>query len=77
MKWKLRLKKLPFNTILGRLGLKGTKEGRGIGECGACTIVVDGKAAIVGENGEREHAVAILHPKLGKPFRDSVSRGCP
>lgn len=34
-----------------------------------------GKAAIVGESGEREHAAAILHPKLGKPFRDSVSRG--
>ncbi len=34
-----------------------------------------GKAAIVGENGEREHAAAILHPNHGKPFRDSVSRG--
>jgi len=34
-----------------------------------------GKAAIVGENGEREHAAAILHPKLGKPFRDSVGGG--
>ena len=34
-----------------------------------------GKAAIVGENGEREHAAAILHPKLGKPFRDAVSGG--
>ncbi|HEA68846.1 MAG TPA: amino acid synthesis family protein [Desulfobacterales bacterium] len=34
-----------------------------------------GKAAIVGENGEREHAAAILHPKLGKPFRDAVGGG--
>jgi len=34
-----------------------------------------GKAAIVGENGEREHAAAILHPKLGKPFRDALGGG--
>src|ERR1700729_4250300 len=26
-----------------------------------------GKAAAVGENGELEHAAAILHPKLGAP----------
>ncbi len=34
-----------------------------------------GKAAIVGEAGEREHAAAILHPKLGAPFRNSVGGG--
>ena len=34
-----------------------------------------GKAAVVGEMGELEHAAAILHPKLGKPFRDAVGGG--
>ena len=34
-----------------------------------------GKAAMVGENGELEHAAAILHPKLGKPLRAEVEKG--
>jgi len=34
-----------------------------------------GKAAIVGEDGELEHAAAILHPKLGAPLRRAVERG--
>lgn len=34
-----------------------------------------GKAAIVGENGELEHAAAILHPKLGAPLRTAVEKG--
>ena len=34
-----------------------------------------GKAAIVGEAGEWEHAAAILHPRLGKPLRDAVEHG--
>ena len=34
-----------------------------------------GKAAIVGESGELEHAAAILHPKLGAPLRMAVSKG--
>ena len=34
-----------------------------------------GKAAIVGEQGELEHAAAILHPKLGQSFRTAVEKG--
>ena len=34
-----------------------------------------GKAALVGENGELEHAAAILHPRLGKPLRAAVGNG--
>lgn len=34
-----------------------------------------GKAAMVGENGELEHAAAILHPKLGAPLRKAVEKG--
>ncbi|HHX88707.1 MAG TPA: amino acid synthesis family protein, partial [Paracoccus sp.] len=34
-----------------------------------------GKAAMVGENGELEHAAAILHPRLGAPLRAAVGSG--
>ncbi len=34
-----------------------------------------GKAAIVGELGELEHAAAILHPRLGAPLRKAVEKG--
>jgi hypothetical protein len=34
-----------------------------------------GKAAAVGENGELEHAAAVLHPKLGAPVRKALSKG--
>ena len=34
-----------------------------------------GKAAVVGEGGELEHAAALLHPKLGAPLRLAVSKG--
>lgn len=34
-----------------------------------------GKAALVGENGELEHAAALLHPAMGKPLRAAVSKG--
>jgi len=34
-----------------------------------------GKAAMVGEDGELEHAAAILHPSMGKPLREAVEQG--
>jgi hypothetical protein len=34
-----------------------------------------GKAAIVGERGELEHAAAILHPQMGKPVRAVLTKG--
>jgi len=34
-----------------------------------------GKAALVGENGEMEHAAALLHPKMGTPVRKTLSKG--
>ena len=34
-----------------------------------------GKAAIVGVDGELEHAAAILHPKFGTPVREAVDGG--
>jgi hypothetical protein len=34
-----------------------------------------GKAAMVGEDSELEHAAAILHPLMGKPLREAVEKG--
>jgi hypothetical protein len=34
-----------------------------------------GKAALVGENGELEHAAALLHPSMGAPLRKEVEKG--
>lgn len=41
----------------------------------ATTVESYGKAAAVGENGEIEHAAAILHPKLGAPVRKVLGKG--
>jgi hypothetical protein len=34
-----------------------------------------GKAAIVGDGGELEHAAAVLHPKMGTPVRAALVKG--
>ncbi|MBC7347937.1 MAG: amino acid synthesis family protein [Clostridia bacterium] len=60
----------------------GEKLGELLGNKAVAALGVDkdqiesyGKAAIVGEAGELEHAGAILHPKLGKPLREAVGGG--
>ncbi len=35
-----------LDTLRWRLGLKGTKEGCRTGDCGACTVLVDGKSML-------------------------------
>ncbi|MGH7357409.1 MAG: amino acid synthesis family protein [Candidatus Rokuibacteriota bacterium] len=47
---------------------------RAVGVLGA-PVHSYGKAAIVGVDGEYEHAAAILHPTLGTPFRAAVGGG--
>jgi hypothetical protein len=37
--------------------------------------VAYGKAAIVGLDGDLEHAAAILHPRMGRPMREAVGGG--
>jgi hypothetical protein len=34
-----------------------------------------GKAALVGADGEMEHAAALLHPKMGTPVRKTLTKG--
>ena len=44
-------------------------------KCDGSNVESYGKAAAVGENGELEHAAAILHPKMGAPVRKVLSKG--
>jgi hypothetical protein len=55
-------------------GLLAERAVRALGIDGA-KVESYGKAAAVGANGELEHAAAILHPKLGAPFRKVLGKG--
>ncbi|EPX78716.1 amino acid synthesis family protein [Salipiger mucosus] len=44
-------------------------------DCPAGAVEGYGKAALVGEDGELEHAAALLHPKLGAPLRAVLGGG--
>lgn len=60
----------------------GEELGKLLGERAVAALGIEGenaesygKAAAVGENGELEHAAAILHPKLGAPLRNVLGKG--
>ena len=57
---------------LGRL--RTARAGAALGIEGAA-VQSYGKAAAVGEDGELEHAAAILHPRLGAPVRAALGGG--
>lgn len=57
---------------LGDLLAKKCLEALGTAEL---TIESYGKACLIGEDGELEHAAALLHPTLGKPVRAAIGGG--
>ncbi len=71
-----------YEKDLGLLSEIGAELGELLGQKCIDALAIDGsraqsygKAAIVGEAGEIEHAAAILHPKLGQPLRQVVEKG--
>lgn len=71
-----------YEADLEELMQAGEDLGRVLGEKAVAALGVApseiesyGKAAIVGEGGELEHAAAILHPRMGKPLRQAVEKG--
>ena len=68
-----------FSQDLAELEVAGAELGDLLGQkamdaldIGADEVESFGKAAIVGENGEKEHAAACMHPTMGKPLRAAV-----
>jgi hypothetical protein len=69
-------------TDLGELVEVGAMLGRLLAERAVAALGIAGseaqsygKAAIVGEDGELEHAAAVLHPKMGAPVRAALEKG--
>lgn len=64
---------------LSELYQTGAELGALLGETAVAQLAGEphsyGKAAIVGMNGELEHAAALMHPTLGAPLRETVGGG--
>lgn len=68
-----------YSKELPLLEAAGAELGDTLGRMAMAALGIDadgvqsfGKAAIVGELGEKEHAAAVMHPTLGKPLRAAV-----
>jgi len=71
-----------YQEDLSELITAGEELGKLLGEKAVAALGVSpnqiesyGKAAMVGSQGELEHAAAILHPALGAPLRKAVEKG--
>lgn len=65
----------PLIEIGAELGDLLAREAMAALHVGPGAIQSYGKAALVGEGGELEHAAALLHPKLGGPLRAALGGG--
>jgi carbon-monoxide dehydrogenase small subunit len=84
---EIDVKDLLLQTLREKLGLTGTKEGCGTGECGACTVLVEGEPVnsclyfTVRAEGkeiltiEGLHSGPMLHP-LQQAFIDTAALQC-
>ena len=68
---------LLMNLIRDRLNLTGTKYACGIGECGACTVLIDGRPALscltlaVDVDGKSIHTIEGLSDEISITLRES------
>ncbi|MES0884019.1 amino acid synthesis family protein [Roseibium sp. SCP14] len=67
----LEVLKVLGNAISGQLAARGV-DALGIA---AGDVTSYGKGAIVGVDGELEHAAALIHPRFGAPVRNAVIKG--
>ena len=65
----------PLYDLGAEIGGLLAKKAVGAMDVEPAAIVSYGKGAIVGLDGEIEHAAAIMHPRFGKPVREAVEKG--
>lgn len=65
----------PLVDLGAELGALLVAEALAVLGCGIEEVSAYGKAAVVGTDGEIEHAAALIHPKFGAPVRSALGKG--